>query len=93
LCCTAHTRRQFKVFKVDVGVAVKRPPKTDCTGTSFLGRDGQAELLAINRLRYQCHAATESVVTDWEDPYVEEANANPERRNNGCQIYRVGSNG
>jgi hypothetical protein len=27
------------------------------------------------------------------DPYVEEANANPERRNNGCQIYRVGSNG
>lgn len=25
------------------------------------------------------------------DPYVEEANANPERRNNGCQIYRVGA--
>lgn len=24
------------------------------------------------------------------DPYVEEAAANPERRDNGCMIYRVG---
>lgn len=26
-----------------------------------------------------------------DDPYLEEADANPERRNNGCLIYKVGS--
>lgn len=27
------------------------------------------------------------------DPYVEAADANPERRENGCMIYRVGDRG
>lgn len=103
----------MKVFGVDVGVALKRPPKTDEYRRVVVaaGDETEASLLAtqIAQADDRVVMATESVVTDWPDecstcgrtperpcaqclgldPYVEEADANPERRDNGCMVYRT----